>query len=813
MQGSTFQAGKPLAVEHLYHRTDPAEFAFATTQDLGDLEEMLGQDRAVEAIRFGAEMPLQGYNLFVMGPPGTGRHSFVRQFLSRRAAGEPAAPDWCYVDNPDDHGRPIALKLPAGRGRELRQDMHRLVEEAQTAIPAVFDSEDYRSRRQAIEETFKEELSHAFEEVQERAKEQGIALIRTMSGFAFAPMRDGKVVSPDDFAALSEDERTRIQKEIEEFEKQIQAAMQAAPQKMRHARDEIHKMDREFALFAIGGMIRKLIDKYRDVDHVADYIERTGNDMVDNIALFRSDHPSKSDDAGTLNPQQGDETPVLRRYAVNLLVDNGAAQGAPVIFEEFPNYHNLVGQVEHVSRMGTLVTDFTLIKSGALHRANGGYLILDFHKVIQHVHAWEGLKQALKSRCIRMESLGQIYGLISTASLEPQPIPLDVKVVLIADRIFYYLLQAYDPEFLELFKVAADFDDRMHRTRDSADGFARLLGTLARQEGLRPLDGSAVARVLDESARIAGDAERLSTRMRDVADIVSEAHHWAGKAGQDVIAAAHVQQAIDSRERRLSRIRERLQEETLRETILIDTDGHKTGQVNGLSVMQLGDYAFGRPSRITARLRLGGGKIVDIEREVELGGPLHSKGVMILSSFLASEYAHDYPLSLAASLVFEQSYGGVEGDSASCAELYALLSVLADAPLDQGLAVTGSVNQFGQTQAIGGVNEKIEGFFDVCAARGLTGQQGVLIPMANVKHLMLRADVVEAARDGRFHIYPVATVHQGIEILTGIPAGERDGSGRFPDGTVNARVEARLIALAERRRSFAAEAKAEGQGG
>jgi lon-related putative ATP-dependent protease len=495
----------------------------------------------------------------------------------------------------------------------------------------------------------------------------------------------------------------------------------------------------------------------------------------------------------------------LRRYRVNVLVDHSRSEGAPVIYEDNPTYQNVIGRVEHRAQMGALLTDFNLIKPGVLHRANGGYLILDARKVLLQPYAWEGLKRALRAGQVHIESIGQMLSLLSTVTLEPEPIPLDVKVALLGDRLLYYLLAQYDPEFGDLFKVAADFDEQMDRSEENQEPYAQLLGTLARKEELRPLDRGATARVIEHSARMVGDAEKLTARTRQVADLLREADYWAAQNGNGVMTKADVEQAIDAQIYRSDRLRERMQEGIQRGTILIDTEGAKIGQVNGLSVIQLGGFAFGRPSRITARVRLGKGEVVDIEREVELSGPIHSKGVLILSGFLGSHYVQDKPLSLSASLVFEQSYSGVEGDSASSAELYALLSAIAEAPLKQSLAVTGSVNQHGQVQAIGGVNEKIEGFFDVCKARELTGEQGVLIPASNVKHLMLRKDVIDAVEGGRFHIYPIETIDQGMEVLTGMSAGERDDAGNYPEGSINHRVESRLAELAEKRMALREE--------
>jgi lon-related putative ATP-dependent protease len=499
--------------------------------------------------------------------------------------------------------------------------------------------------------------------------------------------------------------------------------------------------------------------------------------------------------------------PLFRRYQVNVLVDHGQSQGAPVVYESNPTYDNLTGRIEHMAQMGALVTDFNLIKAGALHRANGGYLILDARQVLLQPYAWDGLKRAIRAREMRIEPLGQALSLISTLSLAPQPVPLDVKVVLIGERLLYYMLYQLDPDFGELFKVEADFNEEMPRTPENNRLYARLIVTIARREQLRPFDRGAIARVIEHSARLSGDAEKLSVHLLSISDLLREADYWASVAGNGAVTAGDVQRAIDAQIHRADRLQEQVQDQIRRGTILIDTTGARVGQVNGLSVVGLGHYAFGQPSRITARVRMGEGKVVDIEREVELGGPIHSKGVFILSSFLGARYAAERPLSLSASLVFEQSYGSVEGDSASMAELCALLSALAQVPVKQAWAMTGSVNQHGEAQPIGGVNEKIEGFFDVCRARGLTGEQGVIIPASNVQHLMLRHDVVEAVQAGQFHVYPMRTVDDAIELLTGVPAGERDAEGNFPEGGINQRVEARLIELAEKQRAFTAPPK------
>ncbi|WP_457653816.1 Lon protease family protein [Rhodocaloribacter sp.] len=797
----------PLPPEALYRRCDPAQFDFETTEGLDGEPVVIGQPRAVEAVRFGIGMRHDGYNIFAVGPAGLGRRALVRHFLEREAERRTPPQDWCYVNNFDESRRPRALPMPAGRGSAFRDDMARLIDEARAALEAAFESEDYQMRRQATEEEAREEEEKALKDLQERAREKHIALLRAPAGFAFAPMkegRDGEVLSPQEFQALPEDERKRIQAIIEQFQEELIKILRKAPRRMRELRERLRALNREVARYAVAELIDGLRERYADLDAVRAYLDAVEKDIIDHVDAFLQARQTSGEGATPDDSAAEDAGPLsMRRYRVNVIVDHGSSEGAPVVYEDNPHYKNLIGHIEHLARMGTLVTDFNLIEAGALHRANGGFLIVEARKVLSQPFAWEGLKRALFARKIRIETPGEASGLISTVTLEPEPIPLDVKVVLVGEPELYYLLQAYDPDFPELFKVMADFETDMDRTDGRERRYAEMLARLAHREGLRPLARDAVCRVIERGARLAGDAEKLTTHLQSLTDLLREADYWAGRDdGSAVIRAGHVQRALDAQERRADRIRNRMQEQILRDTIYVSTDGAVTGQVNGLSVLQLGSFAFGKPSRITARVRLGSGEVVDIEREVDLSGPIHSKGVLILAGFLGGRYARTRPLSLTASLVFEQSYGGIEGDSASCAELYALLSAIAELPLRQGLAVTGSVNQRGEVQPIGGVNEKIEGFFDVCRARGLTGEQGVLIPASNVKHLMLAPRVVEAVRDGRFHVYPVRTVDEGLELLTGMPAGERRPDGTYPEGTVNRRVTDRLAEMAERRQAF-----------
>ncbi len=805
---TTRKTAKSLLPRQLYHRCDPAQFKFKTTEELADPLEINVQGRAADALRFGIGMRREGYNLFAFGPAGVGKHTLVQGFLEKQAAGEATPADWCYVNNFALAHKPRALQLPAGRGALLRHDMEQLVEDLSSALPSAFESEDYRTRKQVIENALKERQENAFGAIQQRSEARGIALIRTPEGFAFGPLRAGKVLGPEEFDKLPVEERERIEAEVAEFEEQLRGLLRQFPQWEKEMRQKIKALNHEVANFAVGHLIDTLRGKYAEFPAVVDYFNAVEQDVIANVPDFLHGGEGRAASADSPHAQSG--SPSFRRYRVNVLVDREATPGAPVVYEDNPNYGNLVGRVEHISQMGTLVTDFNLIKPGALHRACGGYLMLDAHKLLSQPFAWDALKRALRSAQINIESLGQALSLVSTVSLEPEPIPLAVKVVLLGEPELYYLLSHYDPEFHELFKVEADFSDDMARSPDNHLLYASLIASLARREKLLPFKRNAVARIVEHSARLAGDGEKISTHMGDLADLLREADYWALQVGQKSVDAEDVQRAIDARTYRSDRMRNLIQEEIQRGTLLIDTEGAKVGQINGLSVIGMNHFSFGRPSKITARVWQGKGDVVDIEREVELGGPIHSKGVMILTAFLGARYAAEHPLTLSASLVFEQSYGGVEGDSASSAELYVLLSALADVPLKQSLAVTGSVNQHGVVQAIGGVNEKIEGFFDICRARGLTGEQGVLIPAANVKHLMLRQDVVDAVAAGQFHVYAVEHIDQGMELLTGLRMGAPYKHGGYPANTLNRKVAERFAALSERKQVLLAVSGGDG---
>ena len=793
-----------LSAEQLFQRTNPEQFNFDTTANLDGPVTVVGQERALDAVRFGIGIQQKGYNLYALGPHGLGKYDVISRFIEERAGEMPIPSDWCYVHNFDQSYKPRALELPAGRGIQLRDDMAQLLEELQAVLPAAFESEEYHAQRQAIEEELKERQESSFEELKNKAQERNIALVQTPSGLAFAPMREGEVINPKDFLSMPEEEQKQVQGEVEGLQEELQRIMRQMPQWQKETRDRVKALKKEVATFTIAPLFEELNNKYADLSEVVSYLENVQAHVIENVDNFLQKNSDEENPLAAMMRGQRAQSqpPSFVEYEVNLLVDNSKSEGAPVIYIELPTYQNLIGRAEHISQMGALLTNFTLIKPGALHEANGGYLILDALKLLQQPYAWDGLKRALRTREVTIESLGQMYSLISTVSLEPEPIPLDIKVVLLGERLLYYLLSQHDPEFGELFKVMADFDDEMERNAENSLAMARLIASLVQRDELRHFDRGAVARILEYSAREVSDKERLTTHLEKITDLLREANYWAGEAGRDVVGAQDVQRSIDEQVRRASRLRERMQESILRDVVFIDTTGEATGQINGLSVISVGSYMFGRPSRITVRVQMGKGEVIDIERRVELGGPIHSKGVFILSGFLGSRYATDRPLSLSASIVFEQSYAGVEGDSASSAELYALLSALAEVPIKQSFAITGSVNQHGQVQAIGGVNEKIEGFFDICKARGLTGEQGVLIPDSNVHNLMLRDDVREAVAAGQFSVYAVSHIDEGIEILTGIAAGDLQEDGSYPKGTINYMIVQRIDEMAERLRTY-----------
>lgn len=805
MPASEPSVAAKLPPEKLFRAADLSGLTFATTEDLEPASDLLGQDRAREAVRFGTEIGERGFNIFAVGASAAQVRELIGAMLREATQLKPCPPDWVYVNNFATQNRPSAISLPPGRAPAFQAAMRRLTEDLRSALPAVFEGEDYQARRGAIENQFRSRNERAFQALGEKAAAKETAILRTPGGFAVAPAHEGKVVPPEEFNAWPEEQRRAAQQAIQEIERELEQTLRGIPRIEKERRDAVRALDREVASFAIGQLIDEARAPFADLPKIAAHLDAMRADILDNAQLFVA---AGAEEETPLAPLRA---ALLDRYQVNVLV-SCAEPGAhaPVVEELHPTLGNLVGRTEYLSQQGVLVTNFMLIKAGALHRANGGAILIDARGLLSEPFSWPALKRALTRSEILIEDPGRFLGLAMTATLEPDPIPLDVKVVLFGERILYYLLASLDPDFATLFKVLADFEDDTPRSAPTEAAMARLIGGIARAGGFHPLDRAAVARLIEHAARLADDQSKLTLIAERVRDVMAEANYHATSGGRALIAREDVEAAIRQQIRRSARIEDRSREMILRDIALVDTAGSRVGQVNGLSVMMLAGHSFGRPSRITCRVRPGGGKIVDIEREVELGGPLHSKGVLILSGFLAGRYALDRPMSLYASLVFEQSYGGVDGDSASSAELYSLLSALGEIPLRQDLAVTGSVNQHGIVQAIGGVNEKIEGFFDICAARGLSGTQGVLIPGANVQHLMLREDIVAASAAGRFSIYPIATIDEGVALLSGRPAGERGADGVYPEASVNRLVEERLRRFAAIRRAAAERPDGEG---
>jgi predicted ATP-dependent protease len=781
----------------LYKPCSIEQFKFDSTDELEDIDITVGQERATEAIKFGTRIHKNGYNIFAMAPAGTGKLTIVRQLVEHEASRQGIPCDWCYVNNFSQPAKPSAIKLMPGQGRYFKADMEQLIDELSVAIPAAFDGDEYRSREGEIESQSRQREINELGKLRDKAANAQVMLIETPTGYAFSPVdENNEIINPEQFTKFDKDKQHKIKNTIIELQEDLAKLLKNFPAWRKEAKRQLQALNREVAELAVNHTIDELIEKYAKQETILGYLNEVQKDIIEHVRDFIP----RSEKVISFMELPQEPNP-FKRYQVNLMVDFSEMKSAPVVFEDHPNYSNLLGRIDHQAYMGSLITDFTMINPGALHKANGGYLILDARKLLIQPYSWETLKRTLQAGEIRIESLERALSLISTSSLEPEPITLNVKVILVGDPLIYYLLSAYDPEFHNLFKVAADFDDSVSRENSSHD-YARLLATIARREKLRPLSQNAVARFMEHSSRLVGDAEKLLTHLGAIKDLLMESDYWAEDNGHVHITNSDVQQAIDHKTHRLDKIREKLYEHIERGTLLIDLEGKVIGQINALSVLQLGEFIFGQPSRITATTRLGSGKVVDIEREIELGGAIHSKGVLILSSFIAARYARKTPFSVAASLVFEQSYGHVEGDSASLAELCVILSSIAQIPLRQDIAITGSINQLGHVQPIGGVNEKIEGFFDICTQKGLTGTQGVIIPATNIKHLMLRWDVVHAAQSGQFSIYAVTTTDDALELLTGMDAGIVNEQGIYPSESFNACVESRLLEFTLLKKDF-----------
>jgi len=779
-------------ITELRHTCDPAVFPFKTTAELSLRDEVIGQERATKAIEFGLSITNHGYNIFVSGHPGTGRNSIAKAIVKRISLDLPVPDDWCYINNFIDPDRPRGIKLPPGKGREFQRDVAKFIEFMQTEIPKVFESKEYGEQKNRIVEDTDRAKEVLFGEAGSRALGLGFQLTITRTGIVKVPLWKGKPLSPQELEGLSAEQRYELEEHEKKVDAEIRDFLSKARQLDKEAQEKIHELNRGIAHFAMGHQLEDLKEKFSVNPRIREYLVEVEEDVLNNLREFLGQtqelpFPIEGMDKGSF----------IERYKVNVIVDNAETKGGPVVDEANPTYNNIVGRIERKAKFGALYTNFTMIRSGSVLQANGGYLLLNALDVLRNPFVWDALKRIIKKHEVKIEDVAELYG-VSSGGLKPEPIPVRLKIIMLGSPWLYYLLYNYDEDFREIFKVKSDFDTQMRSSGEDTQRYANFVGTTVRTEGLLPFEREAVAGIVEYAARLAEKKGKLSLRFSDLSDLVREASFWAARANSASVNGEHVDAALREKIYRSNLIDERMQELLNDGTIMVDVSGAVTAQVNGLSVYDIGDFSFGKPSRITSRVYLGKAGVIDIEREAKLSGRIYNKGVLILTGYLGGTYAQDKVLSLSASLAFEQSYGEVEGDSASAAELIALLSGIAEVPLRQNIAITGSINQKGEIQPIGGVNEKIEGFFAVCRNRGLTGDQGVIIPELNRKNLMLSKDVVEAVRDGKFRVYAIKTVNDALEILTGLPAGERRTDWTYPEGTINFLVDKRLREMAKK---------------
>ncbi len=788
-----------LPASELAELSDPTKFSFETTKDLPSLHEIIGQDRAIGAIEFGLGIRNSSYNIFVLGEGGTGKHTTVMNFIRKKAAKEPSPDDWCYVYNFASPDTPEAINLPPRKGALLVHEMDGLIASLRRDVPQVFETKDYESHRDEILDGQQERTKAIFTRLESTASEHGLMLRKTASGLAVVPALEGKPMSQEEFEKLSPEKRAGIEQNLKVLQDKLSAAIHEAKKIEKETRERIAELDREMVQYVVNPIINDITEKFADFEKVVNFLANVKAHIFANLEDFKPKEPMPLA-LGALAIQK--QEPPFERYRVNLIVNNSETEGAPVVFESNPTYYNLFGRMEYKVQLGVATTDFTMIKGGAIHRANGGYLVINALDMLKNIFVYDSIKRMIKNREVKIEDVWEQYKLVTTSTLKPEAIPVAIKIVLIGDPFLYYLLYTQDREYRKLFKVKADFESIMPRDSENTKKYAYFITACCGKDSLKPFDRTGVARVVEYGARLAGHKYKLSTRFNDIQNLIEEASYWAGADGAESVTADHVERALKEKIRRHSRIEDRLREYIEEDTIMVQTEGEAVGQINGLAVLSLGDYTFGKPSRITARTFMGDTGVVNIEREAKMSGRIHNKAHMILKSFLGARFANGFPLTLSASVCFEQLYEGIEGDSATCAEVYALLSSLSGVPIRQGMAITGSMNQKGEVQPIGGVNEKIEGFFDVCRAKGFKGGEGVIIPGRNVKNLMLKKEVREAVSEGKFSIYSINDIDEGIEILTGKPAGERGKDGKYPDGTVNRLVEDRLRELAKTYKAF-----------
>jgi lon-related putative ATP-dependent protease len=784
-----------LRPEELYGFCDPSVFAFTTTSDLPDFKETIGQERALHSLDFGLSLESSGFNIFILGEHGTGKMTTVRSFLSQKAMNEPVPEDWCYVSNFKDPDAPLSISLQPGQAVIFQKDMDEVIKILKIEIAKVFESKEYEKQRNKIAEEAQRKQKELFTSLEEEAQEKGFSVRKTVSGLIIVPVKKtGEPLTEEEYELLEEKTRKRIDEIGKQLQEKLNDVVRMVRENEKLVKDVIGKLEKEAALSAVGHLIDELKSKYKEYEKIIVYLDEAKEDILEHLDDFKVQE-EQSPQLPFMKLQKAE--PTFTRYTVNVLVNNKDCKGAPCVFENNPTYYNLFGRIEHKIQYGLALTDFSMIKSGSLHKANGGYLVINALDLLRNIFAYDALKRAIRHREMKIEDVWEQYRAISTTTLRPEAIPLNIKVILVGNPYLYYLLYNLDEEYRELFKVKADFDSRMMKNEENIHKYAFFIATLCREENLLPFDKSGASKIVEFSSRLAEHQNKLSARFSDIADILREASYWALKAGGTVVNGEHVQRAIDEKIFRTNRIEERLREMILEGTIIVETHGEKVGQINGLAVLDLGDYSFGKPSRITAKTYAGKAGVVNIERETKMSGKIHEKAILIISHYLGSRYGARKPISLTASITFEQLYDMVEGDSASCAELYALLSSIAQVPLKQNIAVTGSMDQNGDVQPVGGINEKIEGFFDLCRVTGLDGSHGVIIPARNVKNLMLKKDVVDAAREGKFFIYPIQKADEGLELLTGMKVGEPADDGTYPEGTINYLVVKRLTEISE----------------
>ncbi|MBR1756350.1 MAG: AAA family ATPase [Alphaproteobacteria bacterium] len=783
-----------LTSDQLYRKCDASKFDFNSTADLEERLSALGQDRAIRAVELGVHIKSRGYNLFCLGPEGTGKTSLVQRVLEQEAKKRPTPDEWAYVYNFEEPYKPLAISFPAGTACDFAKDIDELIFELSTTLPALVESDEYKAALGIIRQKYKSKKEEYVNVLQRKAKGKRVSLLHMQMGLVVAPMKDGEVLSPDAFDELPDDEKQLIMDDLNAMQEEIENATQTLPHWEEKQKREIDALREKFVKSAVKEPIDTLREKYRKLPQATKFLRAIQKNILENVDEYvpepKAPTNTNEDDPlqALLSKMKQPEEDKFSKLKVNVIVKHKPDSGAPIVTLDHPTQGNLVGKVERIQQYGALLTDFTLIKGGALHRANGGFLLLDARKVLEQPFAWDSLKRAIASKCIKIEAPSEETS-FTTISLDPQPIPLNIKVVLTGDFEIYDLLCERDPDFRDFFKVEADFGIIMDRNDENEIEYAKLIGSLSKKKGLRSLNKQAVARVIEYASRLAGSSHKLTAHISSIGDLLREADYWARQSKSKQIGKNHIDQAIDEQIYRSDRIKTEMLEQIDKGTILMDVQGERVGQINGLVVYDFSSYSFGKPARITTQVRIGKGDFVDIEREIAMSGPIHTKGVLILKSLLSNRFAKHMPLSLSASIVFEQSYGGVDGDSASSTEYYCMLSAITGVPIKQNIAVTGSINQFGEIQPIGGVNEKIEGFFDVCKHGGLTGTQGVIIPRTNIESLMLRADILQAVDDGKFSIYAIDTVDDGIEILTGIKAGIPDAKGEYPKGTINRMVQ------------------------